>query len=544
MELTRREFTALAAATALAGAACTAHADEATEGTGETASAETADRLTAADMVVIGAGAAGLAAAASAAAKGSSVIVLETAASAGGATITSSGFMSFVDDAYNATQERNDDQLAPYLDLSPEDFPGPWGEDLAAMQGQMQEYLSNGEATGRFDSIECALVDHYYRGHGTDPEGNEVALDYNQIRAAIEANTDIVAWLGEEGFSMTGEFVEPRSGLPVSHAGSPEGGAAALVQALLDKATGAGCDIQYGVHAERLTVTDRRVCGVRASLADGTQVSYEAAKGVVVATGPYSSNAALVALYQTYGRGLSDKTGSNNPPTCRGEGLAMAQRCGAAARDLQFITTMFKPYHAMGSSADANAVMAAKQLMVNANAVRFANEDENSAVQSAMNDQPDGLGFAVGDASMLATLNADDPEASTTYAERGWLFTADTLEEAAEQAGLDPQALAATVERYNAAVAAESDGDFGRARFNGEVAEPPFVVAKTEMCYHLTFGGLVADETFRVIGIDGAPIDGLYAAGSVLSGFEGVLHQSGDCMTYVIYSGRTAGAQL
>ena len=543
MEMSRRGFVGLAAATGaaavLTGMPAVSLADEATAEK-QAAGGEGA----AADVVVIGAGAAGLAAAAAAAERGLSVIVLESASSAGGATMLSSGFMSFVDAEYNATQARNDDQLVPYLELRAEDFPDRWGEDLATMQQQMQDYLDNGEAQGRFDSIECAMVDHYYRGHGTDVDGNAVSLDYASIRAAIEANTDIIAWLSEEGFAMTGEFVEPRSGLPISHAGSPVDGAPALVQALLDKATGLGVDVRYETHALGLTTSASRVTGARAELADGSEVVFEASSGVIVATGPYSSNPGLVSAYQSYGRGLSDKVGSSNPPTNLGEGLVMAQRCGAAARDLQFIVTIFKPYHGLGSTADVNAVMAAKQLMVNAAGVRFANEDENSAVQSAMNDQPDGLGLAVGDAAMYDALNAEDSETVETFASRGWLFTGDTLEAVAEQAGVDAEALAETVERYNGYAEAGSDPDFGRTTFNGGVVNPPFVIAKTEMCYHLTFGGLVADKSFRVIGIDGEPIEGLYAAGSVLSGFEGKVHQSGDCMTYVIYSGRTAGANV
>ena len=62
------------------------------------------------------------------------------------------------------------------------------------------------------------------------------------------------------------------------------------------------------------------------------------------------------------------------------------------------------------------------------------------------------------------------------------------------------------------------------------------------MCYHLTFGGLVIDEDSRVLSNDGKPVDGLFAAGSVLSGFEGVNHQTDDCLNYVVYTGRVAGA--
>ena len=116
------------------------------------------------------------------------------------------------------------------------------------------------------------------------------------------------------------------------------------------------------------------------------------------------------------------------------------------------------------------------------------------------------------------------------------MFVADTLEEAATMAGLDLQVLRATVDQYNSDVKAGEDPDFGRKEFNGKVETGPFVISKLEMHYHLTFGGLVIDTNAHV-----QPISGLYAAGDVTSGYEGAAHQSGDCLSVVVYYGKTAG---
>ena len=69
----------------------------------------------------------------------------------------------------------------------------------------------------------------------------------------------------------------------------------------------------------------------------------------------------------------------------------------------------------------------------------------------------------------------------------------------------------------------------------------PFVISKLEMHYHLTFGGLVIDTDAHVLAEAGQPISGLYAAGDVTSGYEGAAHQSGDCLSVVVYYGKTAG---
>ena len=500
------------------------------------------ERLLAADVVVIGAGAAGLAAACAAAENGKSVIVLEAAGSAGGATLASSGFFLRMDDEYDAGLERNDEEAASYKEIDASGMPEPWVDDWAALQEQLDAYLGDAGAAGRFDSVECALVDHYLRGAGTDRDGNAVALDYKNLRASFVANADILAWLAEDGFVLTDEWVKSRSpkGGKISHVLKPEGGSAALINALLTKAERLGCDVQYSVRAKGLVMQGGAVSGVRAVSGDGSEIVYEA-PAVVIATGAFSSNAALVSAYQTAGGGLSADCGSTNPPTNRGDGLIMAQRSGARSRDLQFMATMVRPFHVAGTTADSNAALAAAQLAVNSAAARFADDGDASAVQKAMLEQKDGVAYLVGDAAMSAALEGNSQGSVEAYAAAGWLFQADTLQGLAEEAGLDADALVQTVTDFNEVQASGSDEAFGRAEFNGPVEQAPFTLAKIQVCYHLTFGGLVIDDGSRVLDAAGVPIEGLYAAGSVLSGFEGAAHQTGDCLNYVVYTGRVAG---
>ncbi len=501
------------------------------------------ERLLSADVVVIGAGAAGLSAAAAAAEAGKTAIVLEAAGQAGGATLASSGFFLKSSSDYCTGLERNDEEAASYQGLDGSGIPEPWATDFATLQNQIAAYLENGDPAGRFDSVECALVDHYLRGAGTDRDGNAVALDYANLRASFEANTDILSWLAEDGFALTDSWVESRSpkGGKISHVLMPDGGSAALVNALLAKAERLGVDVQYSVRATGLVMQDDHVCGVRATGPQGEELVYET-PSAVIASGAFPSNGALVSMYQTVGAGLSADCGSTNPPTNVGDGLIMAQRCGARSRDLQFITTMVRPYHVAGSTADSNAALAAAQLAVNSSAQRFTNDGEATAIQKALPNQKDGVAYLIGDASMAAALEEQSAGSVESFSSRGWLFQANTLEEAAEAAGLDGAILTQTVAAFNEAQAAGVDEAFGREQFNGPVEEGPFVIAKIQVCYHLTFGGLVIDENSRVLSNDGVPIAGLYAAGSVLSGFEGISHQTGDCLNYVVYTGRIAGA--
>lgn len=489
-----------------------------------------------ADVVVLGAGAAGLAAAATAAEAGARVIVLEAGSFAGGATIYSGGHMLWLDEAFNATQERNDEELQKYLDLDPATC-GAAADDAVALKEQVQAYLDDATRTGRFDSVERVMVDHYLAGTGTDMDGSPVYLDYAMIRAAAETNMDVLGWLQSGGMAI-------KDGLYKSHANSPVDGGSSLVEALLNLAETAGAEVRYESRATGLLFENGAVVGVRYVGADG--VATLDAGRVVVATGGYASNAALAALYQNIGMGLSANCGTTNPPTNRGEGMAMAQRCGAAVRDLQFLTTVLEGYHGGCTIADASKLIAAQQLVVNAEGVRFMDDSPSGPLKSTMNNaalnaQSDGLSFFVGDTKMVEALNEAREGWGDDLLERDWVYSGDTIEAAAEAAGLDPAVVSATVSGFNEAVASGQDSDFGRAEFNGAVEEAPFVIAKMETHYHLTFGGLLIDEAARVLDVSGAPIGGLYAAGDVLCGYEGVTHQSGDCLSVVVHTGIVAG---
>ena len=120
-------------------------------------------------------------------------------------------------------------------------------------------------------------------------------------------------------------------------------------------------------------------------------------------------------------------------------------------------------------------------------------------------------------------------------------MVADSLEEALAKSGLDVETAMETITTFNGYVDAGTDPDFGRTAFNGKVENGPFAAVKMENHYHLTFGGLVIDTDAQVLDENNQPIPHLYAAGDVISGFEGAAHQSGDCLTVVLFYGKVAG---
>lgn len=486
-----------------------------------------------ADVIVVGAGAAGLSAAADAVANGASVIVLEANSFLGGAAGTSMGNILHMDQELFATEDRNDAALAKYEGYSVDQFPEPWKSDYTKLMEQLDAYANNGQEKGKFVTVERVMVDHYVKGMGKDLEGNVVTLDYDMIRSGVEAAQDNYNWLVGYGLTTTPlmEYVS-----------TPAGRGMGLIDLLCKAAEGA--DIRVSTRATDLIVENGKVVGVIAVDGNGNKITFHANGGVVLATGSFSSNGEMIAKYQKIGTGLTANIPSNNPAGNRGDGIVMAEKVGAALRDMSFIQTYLKGYQNMATSGEAGNVFKNAQLVVNTDAVRFADDSNQSKIVSRYgNDQKDGILIAVGDSKMIDALNGITEGLADDLIARGMAFKADTLEEAAKLAGMDAAALAATVETYNSYVDAGEDKDFGRKTFNGKVENGPYYVAKLQLAAHLTFGGLVIDAQSQVLDNNNAPIAGLYAAGDVTSGYEGIVHQTGNCLSIIINTGRIAGAE-
>ncbi len=484
------------------------------------------------EVLVIGAGGAGLSAAAGAGSQGAKVIVLEATGIAGGAAMVSGGHMAMLHEEMNAKAERNDADLQKYLDYKEEDF-GEWAPSLTVLKQQVADYLASDEA-GRFDSVERMIVDHYVTGKGTDLDGVEVYQNYELVKEALEANWEIFEWLTKEG------GMEIKDTFYKVHANTPVDGGLGLARALTNLAEKAGAEIVLNTTATELIMENDKVVGAKAVNKDGEEIIYRASNGVILATGSFCSNTEMAAKYQRVGEGLTANNLSNNVAGNQGGGIIMAEALGAELRDMQFIMTVLRGADNGCTLSQSGTITGKQQLVVNSDAVRYG--DETSGKFSNMtNNQKDALAYYVGDAKMIAAINEKNATFLEDMKDRGFIFIADTLEEVATAAGLDAETLKATVETFNGYVDAGEDKDFGRTKFNGKVEEGQFIIVKMQMYYHLTYGGLVTDTEARVLNTEGNWINGLYAAGDVTCGFEGAAHQSGDCLSIVVYYGKVAG---
>jgi succinate dehydrogenase/fumarate reductase flavoprotein subunit len=127
----------------------------------------------------------------------------------------------------------------------------------------------------------------------------------------------------------------------------------------------------------------------------------------------------------------------------------------------------------------------------------------------------------------------------------GWFFTADTVEELAgriknpyQTKQMSGAALAETVARYNSFVAEGVDKDFKRPTPLYKIEKPPFYAAWSTPILHDTLTGLRTNVNAQVIDIHGQLIPGLYCAGESQGGFA--QHGLARCIVFGRIAGRHA----
>lgn len=508
---------------------------------GEYVEPEKMEYPTEADVLVLGAGASGLAAATKAGQAGASVIVLEANSHVGGAAVISGGNITYIDPEFNTNFGRNDDALAKYADYKDEDFPGGWGDELRTLREEIAEYMAS-DRTDAFDSVARIMVDHYKFCFGYDLDGNPTELDYELTKKAVEANQEIGEELLAAGLTKKALTAETPHYITPNNTGSEQ------IAIQLKLAEEAGATIILNTRATEL-VTDEtgRVIGAKATDANGDEVTFYGTKGVIVATGGFAANAEMCAEYQNVGTSMTAQSKTDNPSTIQGDGILMTVALGAQLRNMQFVGLGTTDYVGGPSKPEASSALNASQLVVNLDGQRFwKNTSDTSASNTkAMTyiaaNQPEGVALFIGDEKMVNALLEMGEDYVSDLKARGLLFTDDTLEGLAAQVNCNAEQLSETIATFNGYVDQGEDPDFGREQFNGKVENGPYAAFRIQISYHLTFGGIITNTEAEVLDAQGQPIPGLYAAGDVTSGIEGSTHLTGDCMLACIYYGEVAG---
>ncbi len=490
-----------------------------------------------ADIVIVGAGASGMAAAIAAAQEGASnVVVLEKTSNIGGNALVSGGYMHYI----NAPVELRVDNNEGYTTLFAETMQraADAGIDQDLLDKIQADYDAwNAEGSGKvFDSAEFMALDYYLANGGT----------FEKWLAYAPHVVELDTWLDEMGFSwkkLTGivGYPWPR------HSGSTTGkcgeGFFDLFSKELDTA-----DLPITLipltSATELIVQDGAVTGVVGVHDDGTTYRITSKRGVILASGGYSGNPKMLKQYNTYWDWTDDTIiPTTNAYGHTGDGITMVLAAGGQATYME--KPMVFPYaDRKDFSTETIVGDTSCCLFVNADGKRFVNESADRYTMSqAMMKQPGGFAFIISDRkNSLITDEGVTPYGADEefLIENGQLFRADTLAELATKIEVDPAALEETVAAYNKMAETGTDEQFGRTVFNEDapIDEGPFYASPRAWAAHITLGGIVVDDEYRALDETGAPIEGLRCVGELVAERSGT-----HCMCTGLYAARQVFAQ-
>lgn len=420
------------------------------------------------DVLVIGAGMAGLTAALSAKQNGANVIIIDKMAMAGGTTNTAGGILVCVDSELFAENRLETDNL--------ESMMAYWHQKM--------------DASG---------VDSGYP-------------DYDRLESVVAETGKTVDWLVASGVEFSSEPYAASASYPMALA---NGGGAGLINMLVDVCQKNGVDLRLNTKGTQLKVDENgAVVGAVAETADSI-ITFNA-KSVILATGGISQNEELVEKYSAklHRAGLIPASAVSHT----GDGFLMAMEVGAGTFDVfatPLFSTMVDP--ALSALTDTSALTIYSQLGVNANGDRFGNEavsagwDTMDMTASDMIQNGVAPFWYVYDSSNEAAVAALEAGVASGVVAKG-----ETIEELALNMHVYTKNLKNAYENYCAAVTAGEDKEFGKpAMFLTAMDKAPFYAVKV---YPTTFGsagGVTTTEQGRVTRQDGTVIPGLYAAGEM-----------------------------
>ena len=523
---------------AIADAATQAGADVEAMKTADVAAAaaEKKDETLDTDVVVVGAGGAGLAAAVSAEAKGAKVIVLEKTAAVGGNTLRAGGWYNSADPERQKGLELTAAQRTTIENMLAKE---PHDEKMAELQAKLAEEWAayNAEnATYLFDSTTFHALQTY---DGGDYKGN-----IDVITKFTEEAPVTLAWLESLGMetnptmTMCVGALWQRSHSVVNNTNVGYGYIHALDEAA--RATGNITYMFETAATELITDDQGRVTGVKATDVNGNTYTVNAAKGVILATGGFGGDLKKV---QEIRPDIPESIRTTSIAACTGDGIWMAQAIGADTVDLDQIQ-LYPLASAVDGSTGYAMVGPTTAMYVNPKGERYVNENERRDVLAAAAFAQGGVIYCISDST--AANKTRDINVVEYAVEKGHAYKGETLEDLAIQLGMDPAVLTATVEKFNAACDAETDPEFGRTIFgaNVKIETAPFYASPRSPSVHHTMGGLKIDTEARVMNVNGEAIPGLYAAGETTGGIHGGNRLGGnaiaDCMTF----GRIAGETI
>ena len=332
-----------------------------------------------------------------------------------------------------------------------------------------------------------------------------------------------------------------------------QGGAGTMAQHLREVIGSNGAKVLLSTKVESLIVEDGKVMGVKA-VDENTGVKYTIrAKKTLLSTGGYGNNKSMLTPEM-------QKVLYYGPVSSTGDGLKMAQGLGVKTQLLQYgkrYPNGIEVAPGIAKSTIYANVGAFDQagILVNVDGVRFVNEKaSNRHILEPMLRNKNGQAYVFMDQKSWEGFYKRAPETGVSQADMDKYLANDgksaplfvkgaTIEEVAKKAGINAEALKATVAKYNGFVKAKKDADFGRPveYMKAEIsAEGPYYIVEQKPRFATTMGGVCTDDNLNLVKTDGTVIPNLYGAGEIVGGVMGDDSPAGANVGWALTSGRVA----
>ncbi len=480
------------------------------------------------DVVVVGAGGAGMTAAIVAHDAGMNVLVLESQAMVGGNSIRSTGGMNAAKTEWQDVNDFGESAGVEKQLAAAENYPDNERiQELAAIvKEQWEAYQEN--PTGYFDSTELFQLDTLIGGGAlNDPE---------LVKTLTESSEDAIAWLSTVGadlhnVSSFGGASVKRIHRPVNDEGKVVSVGTYIVPILERNLTERGIELLLNTTATEIIMDNGEAVGVIATGKTGNTITVNAGS-VVLATGGFGANLEKVVSYKPALEGFM----TTNAPGIQGQGIDMAVAAGADTVDLEQIQ-IHPTVEANTASLITEGLRGDGAILVNQEGLRFYDEvstrDKVSAAEIA---QTGSASWLVVDSKMY-----DASGVIQGYDKSGFMVKGETYEELAEAMGVPAEVFADTMNTWNTYVEEKNDPDFGRTSFAQPLDVGPYYAIHVTAGIHHTMGGVKIDSDAQVIDTKGDVIPGLFAAGEVTGGVHGGNRVGGNAVCDFIVFGRIAG---
>lgn len=443
------------------------------------------------NVIVVGAGMAGLCAALEAASNNAKVLVLEKEPAIGGSTLLSGRFMAFA------------------------------GTDLQKKNG----YL---------DHSELLVSDMLEVGQGKNEKSLVETYGENQL--------ETYNWLVENGVKF--EAVRAASGhsVPRGHTITPTQAINTLYRKTLE--TG---NVTYILEAsvKRLRKNSDGRISIVMYEKNGLGYFVKATQGIILTSGGFSKSEEMLESFAPQLSGALRIGGQGNV----GDGIKLAWEHGAWVRDLPYLqgTYGFHP-SASGEKKSQAHVFYKGAIIVNNQGKRFVNESISyKLIGSEALKQPDQISYQIWDQDIMNESTPGDAlyDFENLYS-LGLIEKANSLEELARIINVPKDNLINTVSQYNSAIQTGFDQEFGRHTLTHTFGKPkpiktaPFYAMVSTVAMLATYAGLSVNENAQVLNPFNETIDGLYAAGEIAGGFHGAGYMTGSSLGKAAIFGRIA----